>query len=196
MGGIEHYIVAYGPIAIFLGAGLEGQTAVIAGGYLAHQHLMNLGLAFGCAFAGSWLVDQLLFMAGRGGRQHPWVAGATGTKGFARALAFIERYPVRYILAFRFLFGLRMISPVAVGVSGISSRRFFVLNIFGAILWAGVFTAAGFLFGAAAERWLSQFAGLEHVITLAVIGVVVLLLAATVVRALWLRFGRSAQAPR
>jgi membrane protein DedA with SNARE-associated domain len=196
MGGIEHYIVAYGPIAIFFGAGLEGQTAVIAGGYLAHQQLMNLGVAFGCACAGSWFVDQLLFMAGRGGRTHPWVTGAMRSRGFGRALAFIERYPVRYILAFRFLFGLRMISPVAVGVSGISAGRFFVLNIFGAILWAGAFTAIGYLFGAAAERWLSQFAGLEHLITMAVIGVVLLLLLATVVRAAWMRLRRPSQPPR
>ena len=39
---IEALIARYGLAAIFLGAGIEGETSVVAGGVLAHRHLLPL----------------------------------------------------------------------------------------------------------------------------------------------------------
>ena len=41
-----------------------------------------------------------------------------------------------YILAFRFIFGLRIASPIALGVSQVPTWRFTLLNIAGAEVWA------------------------------------------------------------
>jgi membrane protein DedA with SNARE-associated domain len=75
---------------------------------------------------------------------------------FARALKFIEKYPISYILAFRFIFGLRVASPIAIGVSQVPTWRFTVLNILGAVIWAGAFTMAGFIFGEAIHNLLGH----------------------------------------
>ena len=152
---MEEFLRQYGPIGIFLGAGFEGQTALIVGGLLARQHILNLWVVLACATAGSGIVDHLLFVAGRSFRTHRWVVRATQQAAFARALKFIERYPISYILAFRFIFGLRIASPIAIGVSKVPTLRFTVLNIAGAVIWAGAFTMAGFIFGEAIEgqRW-------------------------------------------
>src|SRR3954470_14383549 len=114
---MEEFLRQYGPIGIFLGAGFEGQTALIVGGILARQHILNLWLVLGCATAGSAIVDHLLFVAGRRFRTHRWVVRATQQAAFARALRFIEKSPVSSILASRFIFGLRVASPIATGVS-------------------------------------------------------------------------------
>src|ERR1700761_4366599 len=129
---MEEFLRQYGPIGIFLGAGFEGQTAVIVGGILARQHILQLWLVLLSATAGSGVVDHLLFVAGRRFRSHRWVVRATRQVAFARALAFIERFPISYILAFRFIFGLRVASPIAIGVSQVPTWRFTLLNIAGA----------------------------------------------------------------
>lgn len=149
---MEEFLRQYGPIGIFLGAGFEGQTAVIVGGLLARQHIVQLWLVLISATAGSGVVDQLLFVAGRRFRTHRWVVRATQQQAFARALTFIERFPISYILAFRFIFGLRVASPIAVGVSQVPTWRFTVLNVLGAIIWATAFTMAGFIFGEAVHN--------------------------------------------
>jgi len=151
---MEEFLRQYGPIGIFLGAGFEGQTAVIVGGLLARQHILQLWLVLLSATAGSGLVDHLLFVAGRRFRSHPWVVRATRQVAFARALAFIERFPISYILAFRFIFGLRVASPIAIGVSQVPTWRFTLLNIGGAVLWATSFTMLGFIFGEAVHNLL------------------------------------------
>jgi membrane protein DedA with SNARE-associated domain len=166
---MEEFLRQYGPIGIFLGAGFEGQTALIVGGILARQHILQLWLVLLSATAGSGLVDHLLFVAGRRFRSHRWVVRATQQQAFAKALTFIEKYPVGYILAFRFIFGLRIASPIALGVSQVPTWRFTLLNIAGAVLWASAFTLAGFIFGEAvhdllghdhhAGRWTLTIAG-------------------------------------
>ena len=153
---MEEFLRQYGPIGIFLGAGFEGQTALIVGGILARQHILHLWVVLACATAGSGLVDHLLFVAGRRFRTHRWVARATQQPAFARALKFIEKYPISYILAFRFIFGLRVASPIAIGVSQIPTWRFTLLNILGAVIWAAAFTMAGFIFGEAVHNLLGK----------------------------------------
>ncbi len=153
---MEEFLRQYGPIGIFLGAGFEGQTALIVGGILARQHILNLWVVLGCATAGSGIVDHLLFVAGRRFRTHRWVVRATQQVAFARALNFIEKYPISYILAFRFIFGLRVASPIAIGVSQVPTWRFTLLNILGAVIWASAFTMAGFIFGEAIHNLLGK----------------------------------------
>jgi membrane protein DedA with SNARE-associated domain len=153
---MEEFLRQYGPIGIFLGAGFEGQTALIVGGILARQHILQLWLVLLSATAGSGLVDHLLFVAGRRFRSHRWVVRATQQQAFAKALTFIERYPVGYILAFRFIFGLRIASPIALGVSQVPTWRFTLLNIAGAVVWASAFTFAGYIFGEAVHNLLGH----------------------------------------
>ena len=177
---MEEFLRQYGPIGIFLGAGFEGQTALIVGGLLARQHILNLYVALACATAGSGIVDHLLFVAGRRFRDHRWVVNATQQAAFARALQFIERYPIGYILAFRFIFGLRIASPIAIGVSQVPGWRFTVLNILGAVIWATVFVFSGFVFGEAvhnifghghhAGRWTLIAAGVIVLVVVTVWG--------------------------
>jgi membrane protein DedA with SNARE-associated domain len=154
----------YGPVVVFLGAAFEGNMAVIAGGLLAHQKLVPLWLTGMAATTGSWLIDQALFMAGRRFREHRFVRRISETRAFAKSLGFIERFPNSFILAFRFLYGLRMAGPVALGVTRVSAARFFVLNFVGAVIWASVFTLGGFFFGEAIETLFGQIKAFERYI--------------------------------
>jgi membrane protein DedA with SNARE-associated domain len=153
---MEEFLRQYGAIGIFLGAGFEGQTAVIVGGLLARQHILQLWLVLLTATAGSGVVDHLLFVAGRRFRSHRWVVRATEQAAFARALGFIEKYPISYTLAFRFIFGLRVASPIAIGVTQVPTWRFTILNIAGAVIWATAFTMVGFVFGEAVHNLLGK----------------------------------------
>jgi membrane protein DedA with SNARE-associated domain len=103
---------------------------------------------------------------------------ATQQAAFARALKFIERYPISYILAFRFIFGLRIASPIAVGVSQVPTWRFAILNVLGAVIWASAFTFAGFIFGEAVHNLLGHghHAGRWTLLAAGVIVVVVLII--------------------
>lgn len=162
MGDLQQALATYGPIVIALGAAVEGPATAIAGGVLAHQHLVPPWLTFACAAGGSGLTGQALFLAGRRYRSAEYVIRAAQTRAFAMALTFVERYPVSYIFAFRYLFGLRAVSPIAMGVSQIPALTFALLNAASALAWAAVFTGLGYWFGQTIETTLSRYKNVEH----------------------------------
>jgi hypothetical protein len=81
------------------------------------------------------------------------------------------------VLAFRFLYGLRLLSPFVIGTTHISYRRFLLLNAMAALVWAGIFATLGFVLGDAAQALTPAWpfdtrrtgigAGLTIIITLA-----------------------------
>ncbi|SFP86687.1 DedA family protein [Sphingomonas rubra] len=144
---VEGLIAQYGLAAVFLGAGIEGETAVIAGGVLAHQGLVSpLGAGLAAA-AGSFAADQGFFQIGRHFREGRLVRGLRGRPTYARAIGLLERHPSGFIFAYRFLYGLRTVSPIAIGTSRIALRQFVLVNLAAAVVWATLFTGVGFLFG-------------------------------------------------
>jgi membrane protein DedA with SNARE-associated domain len=154
---IEQLVAQYGLIALFVGAGAEGETVVVTGGVLAHRGLVPLWGAAAAAAAGSFVADQIFFALGRRYRDHPRVRRIMARPAFARALGTLERHPVGFILAFRFLWGLRTVSPVAIGTSRVPAARFVTLNAVAAVAWGALFTGLGYGFGEGIETLVGRF---------------------------------------
>jgi membrane protein DedA with SNARE-associated domain len=135
---------------------LEGETIVIIAGIAAREGHLLLPLVILCAFCGSILSDQLLFFLGRFkgaafvARRPAWQLRAQ------KVYRLLERYQTGLILGFRFLYGVRNITPFALGMSEVGVRRFVTLNVLGAALWAVVFAWSGYLFGAAIETVIEK----------------------------------------
>jgi membrane protein DedA with SNARE-associated domain len=167
---IEALFVKYGLFAIFLGAGVEGETAVLIGGVVAHRGLVSPVDAALAAGAGSFAVDQLLFWLGRHYQQHPRLARMQRSANFARAKGWMERYPVAFTFGFRFIYGIRTASVLALGMSGISGRIFVIVNFASALIWAALFTTLGFAFGTAIESMFGRFHRIEVILASIVAG--------------------------
>ena len=166
---LEPLIMRYGLVAILLGAGIEGEAVVVTGGVLAHRGLVPLWPACLCAGVGSCAVDQAWFALARRFRGNRWVARARTKPAFARALRLLERYPTAFILAFRFVYGMRTASPIAIGASQVPARKFVPLNMLAAAIWGPAFTLIGYWFGAAIDPWLDRVLGKAHIVALAIV---------------------------
>ena len=161
---IEQLIAHYGLIALFLGAGIEGETVVMLGGMMAHRGLFGFWPAIAVAAAGSFLADQIFFLLGRRFKNLRLVRRVTGGPAYARALAIFQRRPVLFMFAFRFIYGLRTVSPIAIGTTGISPARFALINAVAAIVWALVFVTLGYSFGAGVESLFGRIGAVEHLV--------------------------------
>ena len=186
---IETLIAQYGLIAVFIGAGLEGETAAVVGGVIAHEGLIPLPAAIAAAAIGSFVADQGFFAFGRHFRDHPRVRRFAEKPGFARALDTFERYPVGFIFAFRFLYGLRTVSPVAIGTTQVRSRTFLIVNAAAAAVWGTLFVSLGYIFGQGFEDLLHRVKARGHPL-LVLIGVV-LIGAAAIAGLRWWRARRA-----
>jgi membrane protein DedA with SNARE-associated domain len=150
-----HWLIArYGLIAVFLGCAAEGESAAVLGGFFAHQKVLVLWQALAAAFAGSFIGDTVLFLAGRRFSGHPMIVRMRRKPGFRYADRLLRRYPNSFVFANRYIYGTRVVGGVVAGLSGISLARFLLINGVSAVLWATIFSGIGYAFGLGAERLL------------------------------------------
>lgn len=153
----------YGVWVVLVGTFLEGETIVVVAGFAAHHGYLNPYVVGAAAFAGSFAGDQFWFYMARTHRENRHVQKLTQRETFQRALQILERHPTLFILSFRFVYGVRNVSPIAIGFSGIGAVRFGVLNAIAAAVWATAFTGAGYLFSQTVETFLGQLKRVEHI---------------------------------
>ena len=148
---MESLIVTYGYLAIFIGTFLEGETILILAGFAAHRGYLMLPGVILAAFLGSLFGDQMFFYLGRKHSQAIIARRPIWKTRVKKAQNMLERFQTPMILAFRFLYGLRTVSPFVIGMSGVSAGKFLLLNTIGALTWAIAIGSGGYLYGSALE---------------------------------------------
>jgi membrane protein DedA with SNARE-associated domain len=153
----ESLVLTYGYPALFVAMFLEGETPLIIAGFLAHRGYLSLPVVMVVATVATILIDQILFHLGRKrGRaiiqSHPSWAEKAG-----RLELKFKHYHTLILVGFRFLYGLRTVAPLAIGISGVGALRFILLNTVGAVLWVSVVAGVGYGLGETLERLVSDF---------------------------------------
>jgi membrane protein DedA with SNARE-associated domain len=169
-------LAQYGYLALFVGCLLEGETLLLLAGLAAHGGYLSFPVVVGVAFVGGTLGDQVGFFIGRRYGESLLGRWASLEAGVARARRLIDRHSALLIIGVRFMYGLRLIGPVAIGMSDVSAWRFVVFNIIGAAIWAVGVSAAGYLFGHAIEWLIMDLERLEKAALVCAVVVVVALL--------------------
>ncbi|WP_439860538.1 DedA family protein [Pseudomonas sp. MBLB4136] len=175
---LEDLLHQFGYPALVLGTFLEGEVSLLLAAYLALRDYLSLEWVVLCAFCGTYASDQLWYHLGRRhgreilDRRPRWHALSD------KALRHLRRYPDLWVLSFRFLYGMRTVMPLAIGLSGYSWRRYLLLDGIGAALWAGSLGLAAYHLGAALETLLDDLRRYQLYVFAALL---------LVVLALWLR---------
>ena len=84
---------------------------------------------------------------------------------------FLVGYQVIAVLSYRFIYGMRTITPIVIGASDFATRRFIVLNLCSTLLWAVAVSSAGYFFGNVIEVVLNDFRRYELAIMLVIAAV-------------------------
>ncbi len=164
---LEGFIAHWGYLAVALGTLLEGETVMLAAGAMAHRGLLSLPLVMATGFVGSMLGDQVWFWVG-----HRLGRGLLARKpAMAARAAVVQRWTASFgtlfVLGFRFMYGLRTVTPVVLGATGYPGGRFLVLNTLSALLWAASSAAAGYGLGAGFASLMGRATRVEEALAVA-----------------------------
>ncbi len=144
----------YGLIAVFVGCLAEGESAATLAGFFSHQNIFNAPVAVVTVFTGAFLGDVLVYCLGRYAASWPWMQRQFQRPGFDKPMSFVRMNPIKSVLMNRYIYGLRFLGGVAVGMARIPFGLFMALNAVSAVVWTAIFFSLGYFLGAGAETAL------------------------------------------
>ncbi len=153
--GVWTYVILF--LVLFLETGiviapfLPGDSLLFAAGALAGLGLLYLPLLLLVLVIAAILGDTVNYWIGRelGEKilKHPWAGRSIKPSHLARTRQFYEQHGSKMIFLARFVPIIRTVAPFVAGLSTMHYRTFFFFNVFGGIVWVGVFTLGGYFFG-------------------------------------------------
>ncbi|MEJ2671857.1 MAG: VTT domain-containing protein [Deltaproteobacteria bacterium] len=174
---IKYLIINYGLLAIFIGTFFDSESAVlILGGITARLGYLYLLPVIILSYLGVFGGDQLYFWLGR------WKGEAILSKWpwLKRKVDHLEAnlggQKILKILIFRFILGLRIPAPFFLGMSGVSYRKFVVVDALLLLPWAVGLCLAGYLLGELVKKILIHVTHYQYLILGVIIGLWVIIL--------------------
>ncbi|MFL6224430.1 MAG: bifunctional DedA family/phosphatase PAP2 family protein [Actinomycetes bacterium] len=176
-------LLAAAESAAFVGLAIPGETAMLLGGFLAHQGRVSLGVMMAAGAIGAVVGDSVGYKIGRlfgEPLKRSRLGRRVGQQRWAKAEAYLREKGGRAVFLGRFIGVLRALVPALAGMSRMPYRTFLPWNLAGGVIWAPGFVLLGYLAGSSYQR-VEQIAGRASLLLL----LVVVAVAAMVVAARW-----------
>lgn len=137
----------YGYIILFLWSILEGEIGLIMAGIMCHTGDMNYPLAVFVAGLGGFTGDQIYFYIGRFNKGFIQRKLHRQRRKFAIAHLLLKKYGWPIIFVQRYMYGLRTVIPMSIGITKYSAKQFAFVNLISAWVWAAITITPAYIFG-------------------------------------------------
>jgi membrane protein DedA with SNARE-associated domain len=125
----------------------EGETGLVMAGVLSHIGDMKVPTSILVAGLGGFIGDQIWFYIGKYNKSYVHREFKQHRRKFARARLLLRKYGIRLIFFQRFIYGMRSIIPLAIGLSGYDKKKFAIINFFSAFVWASITIIPSYIYG-------------------------------------------------
>ena len=137
----------YGYIILFARGMLEGEAGLIMAGLLSHTGDMNLYIAIFVAGLGGFAGDQVYFYIGRFNKDYVYKKFKGQRRKFAFAHLLLKKHGWPIIFVQRYMYGMRTIIPISIGLTRYDARMFAFINLISAWCWAALTIVPVWYFG-------------------------------------------------
>ncbi len=124
-------------------------------GIMSHTGDMNLPVAIFVAGLGGFAGDQIYFYIGRFNKGYIQRKLHKQRRKFAIAHLLLKKYGWPIIFVQRYLYGLRTVIPMSIGITKYPAKKFALINLLSAWAWAAITITPAYLLG---EQILSVLA--------------------------------------
>ena len=128
-------LATYGYIGLFLYSFGGGFVALLGAGVLSYMGKMDLATSMAIAFTANALGDTMLFYMAR----YQKSMMMNGLKKHRRKLALshimMKKYGSWIILIQKFVYGIKTLIPIAIGLTKYDFKKFTILNILSTVIW-------------------------------------------------------------
>ncbi|GAA9348701.1 DedA family protein [Helicobacter pylori] len=143
---MEEYIIdlwnqhaaTWGYLILFGWSILEGEIGLILAGIASYTSHMHLGLAILVAGIGGFVGDQIYFYIGRTNKAYIQKKLEKQRRKLALAHLLLQKHGWFIIFIQRYMYGMRTIIPISIGLTRYSALKFAIINLISAMVWASI----------------------------------------------------------
>ena len=149
---VANLLAQYGLVAVGIGTFFEGETILILAGALASRNLLPLVGVLLVAALGAWVGHLTFFVIGRWlGKERVIQRFPRWKSGLDRVDRFITERPWSSIFSLQYLYGMRVVGAIALGMSRIPIAWFLFAEALNCLIWAALIGSIGYFVGTQAE---------------------------------------------
>jgi membrane protein DedA with SNARE-associated domain len=156
-GFLEEFITKYGYIAIFILTFFEGESVLIAAGFLAFHGYLDAIMVVLISSAASYIGHGTFFLIALYKRETFLRLIQRFIKvNLLRLETLVARYGTASIFISQWLYGFRLLSAAVLGLSRMGTGKYFFFQFISCLIWATICTSGGYFFGATLKNLLGD----------------------------------------
>lgn len=167
---LEDFVSQYGYLAIFVLTFFEGESVLIAAGFLAYSGRLDANAVVLISTMASYIGHGTFFLIALYRREAflKYIQKVIKVN-LSRLESLMERYGVASIFISQWLYGFRLLSAAVLGLSRMGKKKYFIYQLISCIVWATICTYGGYFFGATLKNIIGNFKEYELPIALGVL---------------------------
>ncbi|QKF59703.1 DedA family protein [Aliarcobacter lanthieri] len=144
---MEQFIQDWGYIALFLYTFGGGFLALAIAGAFSYAGDLNIYICIAVAGVSNFVGSQFLFYMGKYNKEYVEDMMKNHKKKIALVKVLLKKYGIFIVFIQKYIYGVKTLIPLVMGVSEYNPYKFMILNIFASILWACVIGYISFVAG-------------------------------------------------
>lgn len=165
---MEEYIKDLGYIALFAYSFGGGFVGLVIAGILSYAGDLNIYISIIVAASANFLGDQFLFYLARSNKSYAKDMMKKYGRKIAYAHLLMRKYGSLVVFIQKYIYGIKTLIPLAMGITKYSFAKFTIFNIFATIIWASIVGYASYVAGeyvlSAADEF--KYIGIAVVLTI------------------------------
>ena len=154
---MEDLIRDWGYIILFLYSFGGGFLALVVAGILAFSGELNIFVVIMVAGAANFVGDQFLFTLARKNKAQAKQMMQKHRRKIAMSHLLMKKYGSWVIFLQKYIYGIKTLIPLAMGLTKYDYRKFLVFNIFATALWAIFIGMASYMMGDLVYTYIEEF---------------------------------------
>ena len=154
---MEELIKDWGYIALFLYSFGGGFVGLVVAGVLSYAGDLNLFVSMIVAGSANFIGDQFLFYMARTNKIYAKDTMKKYGRKVALAHIWMRRYGSKVVFIQKYIYGIKTLIPLAMGLTKYSFQKFTIYNIFATAIWAIVVGYSSYMMGELILTYAEQY---------------------------------------
>ncbi|WP_148224961.1 DedA family protein [Nitratifractor salsuginis] len=155
MEDILHNLAIYGYIILAFYSFGGGMVALAGAGILSALGKMDITLSIAVATVANFLGDTFLFYLAQTNKKEVLKYLRKHRRKIAYTNLLMRKYGWMAVFLQKYIYGVKTLVPIVMGLSRYDFKKFVVLNFFASIVWGLVVGLGSYYFSAAVRSWFS-----------------------------------------